>query len=188
MLPTKTGPKGIDIGFLTDDDTLELIEVKAGGEPRVFKPRPSSRKPPRGKQRIEVPTGEGEASRFVTSRQNVAADIATGKAVLIQEGKVVQNQLSAITENLRKNIVKMFEVMEVAVKAKKLDPKVVERVRDIIGNRGGTLRFVIDIEKGATMSDEQRDAADLLIRAAFNDLMKGLGAIKTKLEILYRKS
>jgi dolichol kinase len=191
-LPTKregeeAGP-GLDIATLRQEggqDVLEITEVKAGTSPRTVKSRSSSRLAPEGTPQIQVKPGRGQAA-LTASDPVVARQVVRKEAVLVQGARLVQNQLSAITENINANLNKMFSRMREAVQSGKLDPKVLTRVQAILNGQGGIMRFVIDIQKGSSMSSEQLNAAHALIRAAFDMLMEKAEDIETKLEIVVR--
>ena len=171
VIPTKPSAKGIDTALLRPDDTLEIIEVKAGGEPRTFKERSSSRKTPKGKTPETVASG-AEAARAVTTDPALGKRVATGKTVLVTpEGKVIQNQLSAITENLKANVIKMMDEVQKAVSSGKLDPAVQTKLQEILAGKAGTIKVILDVQKGSTMSADQFAAAEAMINHAFNDLM-----------------
>jgi hypothetical protein len=193
-LPTKrvgeeSGP-GLDVATLatTDDsDVLELLEVKAGRTARAVKSRASGRAVPEGVEQIPVASGRGAAAK-AASDPSIAAKIVSKQAVLVQSGKLIQNQLSGITENLRSNINKMFAVLKEGVAAGTIDADTIACVQSIVNGQGGTLKFVIDIEKTASMSPDQFAAAKALIQAAFDGLMSDAESNKTKLEIELRRS
>jgi hypothetical protein len=193
-LPTKrpgeeSGP-GLDVASLGADDqgdVLELMEVKGGKTARAVKSRASSRPIPAGAVQIPVPPGPGSAAKAAADPAT-AAKIVNKEAVLVKGGRLVQNQLSGITENLKANINKMYAVMKEGVTAGTFDAETVTRVQNIINGQGGTLKFVIDIEQTASMSPDQLAAAKALIQAAFDGLMSDAEANKTKLEVELRKS
>jgi hypothetical protein len=203
-LPTKkkgeeSGP-GLDVGFLTTqtregetEDVVELIEVKKGKSPRVIKRRSSSRPIPerfRGdpSKIIPVPSGEGEAVRMVGEDPEVARRVATGEAAMVQDNRLVQNQLSGITENLRKNIDKMYEQIAAAMKEGTLPPDTLGRVQNVVEGRGGVLRFVVDIEKAASLSDAEVRAARALVTAAFKNLQQQANSDETKLRVIIKQT
>jgi hypothetical protein len=184
VIPTKPSAKGIDTAFLRPDGTLEIIEIKAGGEPRTFKERSSSRKPP-AKKTPETAASGAAAAAAVKDDPALASRIATGKTVLVTPGgKVIQNQLSAITENLKDNVTKMMTEVEKAVKSGKLDAAVQSKLQDILAGKAGTIKVILDVQKGSTMSEDQFLAAEALINKAFNDLLGRTDADAIKIEVI----
>jgi hypothetical protein len=82
----------------------------------------------------------------------------------------------------------MFAVLKEGVAAGTIDADTIACVQSIVNGQGGTLKFVIDIEKTASMSPDQFAAAKALIQAAFDGLMSDAESNKTKLEIELRRS
>jgi hypothetical protein len=102
----------------------------------------------------------------------------------VQNGRVIQNQLSAITENLQSNIDKVREFLNQAIQDKDLQPSVRTRLNKILSGQGGKIQFIVDAKKGASMSEDQTKAAEALIGAAFEELMKGATSDKTEMETI----
>lgn len=197
-VPTKATP--------LSEVTLELAEIKKGEKSlKVFDPKASSKG-----VNVENPLNIGSypdvrgaatpPAQFFKANPQEAGKVAAG-AVLVQtrvktdaSGTVtssktakLDNKLSSLITQLRSKIEKMYAAIDKC----NLDPTVKDDVktliRDITSGKGGTLKFVIDIEKGATMSDSERALAVQLITASFNLLMTGVKNVQTKLSIVVRK-
>ena len=196
LLPTKSQGSGRGAGFdlavLTtedDADVLEIEEVKAGKSPRTIKTRSGTtgkgrkRVAPVGKVVRDIRPDEGKAADLILADDKVAKDVATGKTVLRQpqKGRLVQNQVSAISENLAANIEKMFQHMRDAVESKTLDEETLRRVQNILAGKGGVLRIVIKISDAATISKKEAEVGIKLVTIALEELMKSIADVQTKL-------
>lgn len=191
----KTEGPGFDVVILTtmiDEngkkiDVLQLIEIKAGKSPRAVKSRASDRDVPlspsgKPKTEVKVPNTRGAAAKMIAQSKTLTRQIVQGKTALVQNGRVIQNQLSAITENLQSNIDKVREFLNKAIEDKDLQPSVRTRLNKILSGQGGRIQFIVDVKKGASMSEDQAKAAEALIGVAFEELMKGAKGDKTELE------
>jgi hypothetical protein len=195
VLPTKRGVQGpgIDVAALVegagDDDlgSLEVEDVKMGRTPRVLKTRSRStgggreRKDPEDKEPIKVRAGAGKAAKLVSGDPDVAEKVVSGDYVLKRGGRLVENKISSITENLTKNLNLMFDLIDEAVEEGELTEEDKKRALAIREGKGGTLKLLMVIEEHATVSESQQEAARALANAAFKDLMKGIKNMKTQL-------
>ncbi|RKH82639.1 hypothetical protein D7Y21_28100, partial [Corallococcus sp. AB045] len=186
--PSVKGP-GFDAAALKSEesgDVLELFEEKSG-KPRVLLGHSSSRKMPTGKEVIDT-TGEGSARAKVLSEPATAQKVAGGEAVLRQDGRQMQNQLGAITSQMRKNIKKMEKALDDGVKKKKVDPQVSERVKRVLAGKGGLIRIVIELDKGASFSATDLEAAKTLIKHAIDNFKATLKTVETNIEAVIREA
>ncbi|GEM46026.1 phage tail protein [Deinococcus cellulosilyticus] len=193
IIPTKpeeeqAGP-GLDNAtlFKAEDpaaDVAEIGEVKSG-RPRLFKSRASGRAIPTDRPVIHVPPGT-TPRELVKTNPAIAKQIIQDRAVLVQNSKVVQNQLSAITENFKTGVDKMNRQVEEAIKKGTLDPNDAARFQSILQGKGGTLKFVLDLEAKAKMKTEDLEVAQSLVQAAFDGLVGDAANNKTKIELVIR--
>ncbi|MBK8258009.1 MAG: DUF4157 domain-containing protein [Polyangiaceae bacterium] len=188
--PTVKGP-GFDAASLKSEkggDVLEIFEEKAG-TPRVMLGHASSRPMPDPTKKEPIKTtGEGSATAKVASDPATAKKVAENKAVLVQDGRQQQNQLSGITSSLKRNIDKMFKTLENGVKKKKVDPSVEQKVKSILAGKGGLVRIVIDLDKGASFSANDLEAAKALIKHALDALKGRMEGTKTQIEAVIREA
>jgi len=170
---------------------VELGEIKKTDPGRGFKTlgtMRSGRKPAQKRgELIEVGPGRGAAAERVRTEPEVARKVGTGKAALKRGSKAITNYISAITENLRGNVKRIFELLESADTSQVSDD-VKREVRQVLSGKGGVLRFFIDLKKGVTISENQAEAAAALIQAAFDDLFRALESVETKIETVIRRA
>jgi hypothetical protein len=214
--PTKVGggAQGIDATFLIgkglnpDDYVLELVEIKEGvSAVKIFVPKSSGKGATvRGESIFIGPMSAGSASgsaaakHFKAHPEDIPKVVRQGEtktdraAKLIteaeKEGKTVKkkmdSELSALTNNLSKNLKKMFEAIRKAASDPTLAEATIKQLQSILAGEGGTLRLVLDIQKGASISDSERELARKLLQETFKQLVKKEGEIKTKLELVLR--
>ncbi|MET0753363.1 MAG: hypothetical protein ABWZ66_08310 [Pyrinomonadaceae bacterium] len=186
--------------------TLEIVEIKKGEKSlKVFDPKASS-KGVNVENPLDIGTypdirGKTTApAQFFKANPQEASKVAAG-AVLLQTrektdatGKVISskkskldNKLSSMVTQLRSKIQKMYAAIDKC----SLDPTVKDDVKKLIGDitsgKGGVLKFVIDIERGATMSDSEKALAVQLLKASFDLLMAGVENVKTTLSVVVRQ-
>jgi hypothetical protein len=201
IIPTKgkgeaEGP-GLDAALLTTAtdasgnpvNVVEFIEFKGGKTPKAVSLRSSSRPVPAGKTPIQIlPAGttptRGMAAQAVGAPgSTLPAQMVAGQ-VLVQGNKLIQNQLSAITENIHENIIKMMEHLTEAIKDGDIDPTVKDKINSVLAGKGGVIRFTLDLKAGANMSVEQKAAAEALVNTAFDSLKAKFDEMSTTLDIV----
>lgn len=195
-------PRGIDAAYLLDNKTLEFVEIKEGSALTVFQASSSSKggnvrgtaipigaTGTRGAERsaaaIHLAQNPQDYARVVSGAKLVQerpAETPGGKPTKVK----LDNKLSGLSNNLLKNIKKMYDAMRAASTDPTLTEATINQIKSILSGEGGTLRFVIDIQKGVNMSPGEREVARNLLQASFNALMAVGTDNKTKLEVVLR--
>jgi hypothetical protein len=170
-LPTKPGkePGGFDAAFLIathNEDgsytyTLEIFEVKSsrkGGTIPMFSGRDKNLKY-KGKARIPIRAKARGAVLSKVAEAGTAALIAAGTHVVSRGGRVLENKLSAVTENYKTN----FEMMIEQVK-KAGDTATAKILGSILAGKEGSVQIFVELNN-AKLSDEAADAANALLDA-----------------------
>lgn len=196
-------PQGFDTAFFVGQSTLELSEIKEGSSLTVFQAQAAGKgiNVRQGTQTIPI-TGTGSSGADVSAaaahlRQNPQdyARLAAG-AKIIQErpsdevGKTekvkMDNKLSALTNNLNRSINKMYTAIKAAAQDPTLADATISKIGELLANESATVRFVLDIQKGVTMSVTEREVARNLIQASFNGLKAANDAIKAGIDMVLR--
>ncbi|MGC2236362.1 MAG: hypothetical protein WA584_09385 [Pyrinomonadaceae bacterium] len=189
------------------ETTLELVEIKKGERSiKIFDPKSSKKGSNVVVPSIDIGAAKKQEGFTVHVAESlkkdpkVAAGIAGGailKQTRIETDKAgketkrrdvkLDNKLSALVSHLSEKIAKMYG----AIDKSNLDPTVKADVKQLIGDissgKGGTLKAVLDIERGATISEGERAIAVQLLNASFDRLMTGVEDVKTKLVIVLRR-
>src|SRR5207248_9371040 len=112
---------------------------------------------PRGRTPIPVSTTEHGAA--LTDLTTHAGPIAAGTHVLTRDGRVLEQKLSAVTENFNENFTKIIE----AVTAGGL-PDVADILTKIRDGQAATIRITVELVN-TQMSAEARSAAEAVLNA-----------------------
>ena len=194
VLPTRPGDSdvgaGFDTAFLTviknedgsESYQLEIFEIKGKKKPGGTTPILASRRGSvgsRGRARIPVQSKARGAPIQKLMDKTIAARIASDEAVLTRGGRVLENKLSAVTENFEKNYDKMLSAIEAATD---LPPEVLRAVQRIQTGKDGTLKIIVELRRGIKFSEEVTPAVKNLLESKVEQLQAAAGKDAANIE------
>jgi hypothetical protein len=197
--------------------TVEILEAKDRPSLTVFDPRSSTETKVKDGVETKVPRSLPEPGEAIdvgkksdTGKSAAAAHFeknpADLDAVLKKEKQVVgtgkdgkqrllENKLSAITENLQVTIERAMDAQKAIYKSKEASAEQRRQALDafkllsaVLRGKESTLRIVINLPKDGTMSESERNLAVKMIERSFALMQENAKASEAKLELVLRNA